>query len=63
MFIGSQSDGPAKKTGVTFVQNVDDAVIVNVFSTFSDLVSTQRTNGDLFSHWLIAGGTKSHRLY
>jgi hypothetical protein len=62
MLIGSLPDGPAKKTGVTFVQNVDDAVIVNVFSTFSDLVSTQRTNGDLFSHWLIAGGAKSHRL-
>jgi hypothetical protein len=62
MFIGSLSDGPAKKTGVTLVQDVNDAVIVNVFPAFSDLIATQWTNSDLFSHWLIAGGTKSHRL-
>jgi hypothetical protein len=40
---GSLPNGSAKKTGMAFVQNIDDAVIVDVFAAFTDFVAAGRT--------------------
>ena len=49
----SQSDGPAKETGVAFVEYINDAVIIYVFSPFADLASARRACGDLFGNGLV----------
>jgi hypothetical protein len=53
---GSLPNGTAKKTGVTFVKNIDDPVIVDVFAAFTDFVSAGRTERDVFGDRLVTFG-------
>ena len=61
-FAGALTNRPAKKTGVTFVKNIHNPVIVDVFSAFADFVSAGRTKADLFGDRLITFGTESHNF-
>jgi hypothetical protein len=63
MFVGPFADGPAQKTGVPLMQNVNDTVIIDVFSAFSDLITARRTEGDLLRYRLITLGAKFHKLF
>jgi hypothetical protein len=63
MFVGPFSDGATQETGMAFMQNIDDTVIVNVFSTFSNFVATRRADSDLFGYRLIALWAKFHILF
>jgi hypothetical protein len=47
---------------VAFVEYIDNAVIVDVFSPFADYTAAGGTGGDFFRHRLIAFWTKFHRL-
>jgi hypothetical protein len=44
------------------VENIDNAVIVNVFAPFADYTAAGGTGGNFFCHRLIALWTKLHRL-
>jgi hypothetical protein len=61
--IGPFPDGPAKEIGVALLQNINDPVIVNVFSSFADVISAGRADGDLFGNRLVAIWTQSHGLF
>jgi hypothetical protein len=63
MFVGALPNGPAQETGMALVQNINNAVIVNVFSSFSDLVSARRTRSDLFGYRLITIWAKFHKRF
>jgi hypothetical protein len=60
---GPFADGPAKKTGVAFVQNIHNPVIVDVFAAFADFISTSRAKGNLFGNRLITFGAESHNFF
>jgi hypothetical protein len=45
------------------VQNIDNAVIVDVFSALADFIAAGRTNVDLFGDRLVAFWTKSHNFF
>jgi hypothetical protein len=62
MFVGPFSDGATQETGVALMQNINDTVIVNVFSTFSNFVAARRTCGDLFGYRLITLWAKFHKI-
>jgi hypothetical protein len=59
---GPLANGPAKKTGVAFVKNIHNPVIVDVFPAFADLISTGRAMGNLFGNRLITFGAEFHNL-
>jgi hypothetical protein len=63
MFVGALSNGPAKETGVALVQNVNNPIIVNVLSSFSDFVAARGTQSDLFGYRLITIWTKFHKRF
>jgi hypothetical protein len=60
---GSFPDGPAKKTGMTFMKNIDDPIIIDVFAAFTDFVSAGRTVRDLFGNRLVTFGAESHNFF
>jgi hypothetical protein len=45
---------------MTFVKNIDNPIIVNVFAALTDFVSAGRTEGNFFGYRLITFGTESH---
>jgi hypothetical protein len=47
---------------MTFVKNIDDPVIVDVFAAFTDFVSAGRTERDIFGNRLVTFGAESHNL-
>jgi hypothetical protein len=47
---------------MTFVKNIDDPVIVDVFAAFTDFVSTGRTDRDIFGNRLVTFGAESHNF-
>jgi hypothetical protein len=55
-FTGSLPDGSAKETGMAFVKNIDDPVIVDVFTSFADFSAAGRAEPDLFGYGLITSG-------
>jgi hypothetical protein len=61
MFVGPFSDGATQEAGVAFMQNINDTVVVNVSSTFSNFVATRRTGSDLFGYLLITLWAKFHK--
>jgi hypothetical protein len=63
MFVGALSNGPTQETGMALVQNINNTVIVNVFSSFSDLVSARRTQSNLFGYRLITIWAKFHKRF
>jgi hypothetical protein len=63
MFVGPFSNGATQETGVALMQNINDAVIVNVFSTFSNFIATRGTDSDLFGYRLITLWAKFHKLF
>jgi hypothetical protein len=63
MFVGPFSDGATQEAGVALMQNINDTVIVNVFSTFSNFIAARRTCGDLFGYLLITLWAKFHKLF
>jgi hypothetical protein len=60
VFIGSLSNGPAKKAGMSFMENINNAVIVYILSAFIDFFSARRAGGDFFRYRLITVRAKSH---
>jgi hypothetical protein len=60
---GSLPDGPAKETGMAFVKNIDDAVIIDVFASFADFVAAGRTEPDLFGNRLVTFRAESHNYF
>ena len=61
-FLGTLAYRPAQKAGVAFVENIDNTVIINVFSPFANNTAAGGTGGDFFRYRLIAFWTKFHRL-
>jgi hypothetical protein len=42
------------------VENIDDAIVIDVFSSFADGTAAGGTGGDFLGHRLIAFWTKFH---
>ena len=45
---------------MTFVQNIDDSVIINVFAAFTDFIAAGRAECNFFGDRLVTFGAKSH---
>jgi hypothetical protein len=59
---GSFPNRPAEKTGMTFVENINDPVIVDVLASFADFVAACRTQLDVFGNRLVTFGAESHNF-
>ncbi len=61
-FLGALANSPAKKAGVTLVKNIDNPVVINILSAFTNYGAAGGTGGDFLRHRLIAFWAKFHGL-
>jgi hypothetical protein len=54
-------NGPAQKTRIAFMQDLDDSVVVNQAPALADLTAARGTGRYFFSYGLAACGTEFHR--
>jgi hypothetical protein len=60
MFMRPFSDSSAKKAGMSFMENINDTVIVYVLSSFTDFATTRWAIGNFFSDRLVTVWTEFH---
>jgi hypothetical protein len=53
-------DGLAKEARVSFMQHINDTVIIDIAAAFADLTAAGRADGYFFCYRLAAPGTKFH---
>jgi hypothetical protein len=60
MLVGALADGSAEKSGIAFVEHIDDAVIIDVLTAFAEVSAAGGTGGDFLRDRLAACRTELH---